>query len=73
MTPKEKASELVDRYNLLQTFIVGFGYQHAKECATIAVDEILQNFGNKLDGKPFYSACHAVEFYQQVKQEIQNL
>ena len=73
MTPKEKADELVQRYNVLQTFIDGFSHEHAKECAIICVDEILLNLGNMVDGKPFYSSHNAIKFYQQVKEEIQNL
>jgi len=78
MTPKEKAQELFDgfygktptRINELDLVV---DRQFAKQCALICVDEILLNFGNTVDGKPFYSSYNAIKFYQQVKEEIQNL
>jgi hypothetical protein len=60
MTPKEKAKELVDK---LQFILMSKGF--AKQCALIAVDEIL-NLHKKV-------ALETLEYYQQVKQEIQAL
>ena len=67
MTPKEKADELY----------VGYWYltndsRIAKQCALIAVDEILQNFGNLTDGKQHYCAYATIQYYQEVKQAIEN-
>ena len=78
MTPKEKASKLVNQFygktpTRTNQSEIAQDWQFAKECALICVDEILQNFGNLVDGKPFYSTYNAVKFYQQVKQEIENL
>jgi predicted proteasome-type protease len=61
MTPKEKAKELVDRF----WYSLSITLEQAKQCALIAVDEIL-----KLHKKV---ALETLKFYQQVKQEIQAL
>jgi uncharacterized protein YdaT len=67
MTPKEKAIEL---YNKM--YETGFKpksalirTEQAKECALIAVDEILLNFGIE-DGWTY-------EYWQEVKKEIEKL
>jgi len=61
MTPKEKAKELGNKY--LST---GMLIRQSKECALIAVDEILSLFmDNKWDSK--------YEYYQEVKKEIAKL
>ena len=65
MTPKEKAQELFDRFywNVLDrdgsAAMNGF---ELKQCALVAVDEILKAVEGKHD-----------EYWQEVKQEIQNL
>ena len=62
MTPKEKAIELVDKY--IQTNGNSF---FAKQCALIAVDEIINNDGfTKFDD-------YLTEYWQEVKQEIEKL
>ena len=62
MTPKEKAQELLNKF--IQTNGNAF---FAKECALIAVDEILNNTG--------CGGCIESEknYWQQVKQEIEKL
>jgi hypothetical protein len=59
MTPLEKARELVEKYY----WIFGDGYlgQQHIQCALIAVDEIINQYR---DGS---------QYWQQVKQEIENL
>jgi len=66
MTPKEKADELVNKYkfteipNYTSTFEV-------KQCALVAVDEILKVAS-------FYNDSQAeVTYWQEVKKEIENL
>jgi hypothetical protein len=56
MTPKEKASELVSKFmsKVISKYV-------AKDCALIAVDEILGHMG----------ADRGVEFWQEVKKEIE--
>jgi hypothetical protein len=73
MTPKEEAEELVGKYQKLDIEIGGQydGYltmkiYDAKQCALIAVDEILH-----------YAKAHGfielTNYYEEVKQEIENL
>lgn len=72
MTPKEKAKELIEMFIFFAsnegTTEDGFIYSdemqmfNAKQCALIAVDEILEEC---LQLK--------VEYWEQVKQEIENL
>ena len=67
MTPKEKAKELVDnfRLNVLDYEGSGLNLFKAKQCALIAVDEILK-VSITYAGKDY-------EYYQEVKQEIEKL
>ena len=70
MTPKEKAEELVLKYLKVKTHQMFNGWWHkmtAKECALIAVDEILNNDGfTRFD-------IYLTEYWQEVKQEIEKL
>jgi len=74
MTPKHKAEELFDKMSTNN----GDEYHHctyyvAKQCALIAVDEILESLGyKKLSDSP-YTTLEARQYYVQVKQEIENL
>jgi hypothetical protein len=74
MTPKEKAKELFDKYYIVcqeYTEEIQCSIQ-AKECALIAVDEIIQqwevidtyiaDFGGKLN--------QSLKYWQEVKKEI---
>jgi len=67
MEPKEKAEHLVNKmFNWIQGGSV-IEYEIAKECALIAVDEILKVAS-------FYNDSQAeVTYWQEVKQEIENL
>ena len=78
MTPKEKAEELVDKYKPFVYPYVGSSYltgdeypeqilNYAKQCALIAVDEILNlaSFYNDTQGE--------VTYWTEVKQEIENI
>jgi hypothetical protein len=64
MTPKEKSTELVDKILLIQAHQVNFG--KAKECALIAVDEIL----NLIEG---FDLELTYNYYKEVKNEINKL
>ena len=73
MTPKEKTNELVEKfYKVYQVT-----YKQAIDCALIAVDEILNN--HPILPSPL--ACKSLDdcivqakkFWQEVKQEIENL
>jgi hypothetical protein len=69
MTPKEKANELVDKmYNVDfhdDAREIAMRYPHAIKCALVAVEELLSLCwnGNKT----------AMEYWQQVKNEIEKL
>ena len=76
MTPKEKAGELVDKFYQTtpnEYFVnepIGIkgrykSWEQAKQCALIAVDEILSIIWWSYDNDKF--------FWQDVKQEIENL
>lgn len=64
MTPKEKAKELYNKmydYSLFE--------EEAKRCALIAVEEIKE----AIFWHPFESPNFELEYWQEVKQEIENL
>jgi len=77
MTPKEKANELVDkfyqRFPLKMNVITTRGdlsweydsWNEAKQCALIAVDEILGQFR--------WRPSDGLSYWTEVKQEIENL
>ncbi len=66
MTPLEKARDLVEKYY----WIFGDGYlgQQHIQCALIAVDEI-ENLMYESGNTPEFTK----KYWQQVKQEIENL
>lgn len=73
MTPKEKAQELTDNY-----FVLANGYltlEQVKQCALIAVDEILNSTPYGWYDKRFFSdkMKKFYEYWQEVKQEIEKL
>ena len=58
MTPREKASELIVKY---QTTITSLDYNEAKQCSLICCNEVLGNMG----------ADRGYIFWLEVKQEIE--
>jgi hypothetical protein len=60
MTPKEKAEELLDKMTM------EIGKFNAKQCALIAVDEILESNMINLH-------LHQIDYWEEVKQEIKLL
>lgn len=70
MTPKEKAKELVLKYE--EYFNNIYTNYKAIKCALIAVDEIINEYPN---AKPMivYMTNPRVRYWQEVKQEIENL
>jgi hypothetical protein len=80
MKEEEKAKELVDKFSKYVSEKDFFGdnreLDNAKQCALIAVDEIL-NTGTLLDeNMALISSCdefQMLEFWQQVKTEIENI
>lgn len=68
MTPKEKAKELIDKYQFvyIQNYTSMF---EVKGCALIAVDEILE-----MDLPIFEEDCDEFyDYWQEVKHEIEKL
>jgi hypothetical protein len=75
MTPKEKAKELVDKYSV---YTSGWNYDElAKQCALIAVDEILAEVPTEIldtyKGETHFIINDRYLFWQEVKQEIEKL
>ena len=81
LTPKEKANQLVTmHHNLIQDIGGELGQEIlvtilAKQCALIAVDEILQIFNNEWAKLDFWTEeiNVTINFWQEVKQEIEKL
>jgi hypothetical protein len=68
MTPKEKAEEIYTKFVRMESHC-----DDAQECALVAVDEILNNFGNLTDGKQHYCAYSTIQYYKEVREEIEKL
>ena len=76
LTTKEKAILLVSKYYNLESEGDKGGWMtlnDAKQCALIAVDEILNNFGSTVGDKTHYCNYMTIQYYQEVKTEIQKL
>jgi hypothetical protein len=77
MTPKEKAEQLVDLYYPL--FTHSMAIIDAKQCALIAVDELIKNQEKITKNLNRHLSIANIEiqdtgsFWQQVKQEIKKL
>jgi hypothetical protein len=72
MTPKEKAQELVSKFKELPqegTLMFYLAFEISKQCALIAVDEILST----LYDYHYDSESGAYEYWQEVKTEIEKL
>jgi hypothetical protein len=74
LTPQEKAKELVDKFKTYADwngFDLKRGLINAKQCALIAVDEILDIIED--DGFTFaeYHDKKTIEYWFEVKQEIE--
>ena len=65
MTPKDKALELVQKY--FKANHQPYGFKDAKQCALIAVDEIL----DMVKHTPIEFI--ETDYWQEVKQEIEKL
>jgi len=65
MTAKEKAEELWNKY-FKKCADSSYPYNMAQECALIAVDEMLESNMTNLH-------LHQIEYWEEVKQEIELL
>ncbi len=68
MTTKKKAKELFDKYYPLASSYVDDRHGVAKQCAKIAVEEIIKEQTMWQNGDP-----NPVLFWQEVKKEINEL
>ena len=73
LTPKEKAKELFSKYQniYLTEDSMGIDDELAKECALIAVDEIinsLENYGKESD--ELQNMENDFRYWQEVRQEL---
>ena len=65
MTPKKKAIELCQKYDFV--YIQNYTSKHeVKQCAIIAVDEIIKS-------KPYWDTQEEFEYWYEVKEEIEKL
>jgi hypothetical protein len=77
MTPKEKAKYIVDRMyytisnngSYMGENSIPHKWEEAKKCALIAVDEIVI----AIDWHEFETPNKEIEYWQEVKQEIEKL
>lgn len=68
MTPREKASELINLYNLIiLDTALGGSNKRSKQCAILTVNEIIKEWSNE------HSRTAKQNFWEQVKQEIERL
>ncbi|CAB5218108.1 hypothetical protein UFOVP206_58 [uncultured Caudovirales phage] len=86
MTPKEKAKELMNRFNNeyfpeLKEYIIYQPLEESKRCALIAVDEIIKETPQLTPEETFIDGSCGVdyfindrfEYWLEVKQEIEKL
>lgn len=74
MTQAEKAKELVGKFQFIyvEPMYLSSAKKHSKECALIAVDEIILAIPEAVlaSNSPYN---HELRYWQQVKQEIEKL
>jgi hypothetical protein len=71
MTPKEKAKELYDKmFLIIENKGMYDDLYNAKQCALIVADEILKAVDNQDET---YLMKHSVNYWAEVKQEIEKL
>jgi thiol-disulfide isomerase/thioredoxin len=73
MTPKEKAEELVDKYNKNNYLYYSITIEQAKVCALIAVDEMIAFAKHAFSYINIELATPSIVYLEEVKQEIEKL
>lgn len=73
LTPKEKAQELVDKMCNIEERFGSVGIYEGKECALIAVDEIIKLYNPENYGLEMDTAFESIYYWQEVKKEIEKL
>jgi len=77
MTAKEKADELIDkmyyigRYDDKEDYNPTMAWERAKQCALIAVDEMLNEYPSQVPKDSYEMERHL--YWQEIKQEIEKL
>ncbi len=72
MTTKEKAKELIEKFRYNDSIPQSRMEEYkAKQCAIICVDEIIQQFKEELSAN--VTGHYKIDYWQQVKTEIQSL
>jgi hypothetical protein len=76
MTAKEKAIEIVDKFKLdpIKPLCI-MHYEHSKQCALIAVDEIINNIPcrEEYGSSNGFILIDNTEYWQEVKTELEKL
>ena len=75
ITPQEKAKELVDKYYTKMNPNApdcNISFNQAKQCALIAVDEIIKT-DMLIDEDVYVESPSYLQYWQQVKTEIEKL
>jgi hypothetical protein len=73
MTPKEKAEELFKKmYQVRSVSGSDITKYFAKQCALIAVDEIIDSYTNE-HSYGYITSDRIIPYWQEVKTEIENL
>ena len=70
MTPKEKAIDLFNKFHYDKVLYHELGLCHSRQCALIAVDEIISNIEPSVS-MDIISA--RIKYWEQVKEEINKL
>ena len=77
MTAKEKAQQLADNMgNIPDGGFGSIGLYEAKQCALVAVNEIIKVLEEVCDDRgydPFEAPLGSLEYYKEVKQELEKL
>jgi hypothetical protein len=70
LSPKEKATELFDKYYYYDSLLLdGISFRQAKQCALIAVDEII----NSIVIIDLTTAKNQFIYWDEVKNEIEKI
>jgi len=74
MTPKDKAKELIDKFNFsidhnTKVYTIYQNVDESKRCALIAVDEII----DAIDWHEFETPNKEINYWLDVRKEINNL
>lgn len=71
MTPQEKAWELTQKYMEMQHYLENDAWNNAKQCAIIAVNEMLIEYPSQCPKDSYEMVRHL--YWQEVKKEIEKI